>query len=838
MKKIKHIIIKPVIMKKVLLTSIICTLCLTGSITAQNDFSESTKSLKPQVLTSVMNEFPSEDQEGINYFYHETFNNIGGSIDAPIDFDFGESSYGNIQKELLDEEDFTITTRSTCKRAGEAVLVKGSQAYLNITLGELRGRGQNYDVYFRIKSETNEQTLFSIVSTNSGITLEGFYSAIVPTEWEWYMVSFTTGSKNTEIEFDTENDNIGFFVDEVLVVVKDTSLNGPTALPATNVDKGEFTANWFYSYDAKGVYLDVFYYDDELSTRETLSNTENFKDISIVDGKLNRDEPNMPENWNYRFTETMDKIFPKTDNGYSIVLNKEIEYLSTPNYDEAPYTKFSFDLKAQEGATGKLIVEEKLPRLYSSEDIYVNNPYEWAKIGEFNLEEYTSETKSIDLTSNLSKRGIYVRFTVIDNNDKGAEISNVSYTYGGDVIKAKNFEIHDLQLSAMKIIVDGLDANKEYFYRLRTYDDNYVSDYSAYVRANGNVPLDSMTAPEVLDAENVTTQGFTAAWIPSIYTNAYICEVYREYEAPEDIDNFVFFSEDFNTVYGGTVEKPVYGSIKQFQTISNYGVLPGFYIDHGLKAEGMLGIYNVYDPSKGWAYGHLNSPVYTMPDNKDFTLKVTALGKVGSKFKVSCYNDEGREMVTSRMGTFTKDNTPEEFSFKFPTSNYTFFEIELMEMEGAYTLLFDNMEISIDMEKGDVIKGRVDESQSMTATYDFKTPYWTPNDKIYYQVKSQFIQPNQYYSIDYYTSDPSKKVYVDYSGLVGINETANEETEIFVSNGELNVIIPQEETVSIYNISGTLTATYKAVEGLNIYPLTNNGVYIVKVGDKTTKVIK
>lgn len=824
-------------MKRKLLVTFLSALCIAGGANAQEDNCKEQKELKPISLASTLNTLPTEDQEGVVYFYHETFNKIGGSIETPEDFDLGGNAYGNIAKELLDEENFTVAIRG-CQKAGEAVLVKGEGAYLNIALGEMRGRGKAFDIYFRIKSETSETSLFSITTTNSAMILDGFYGAIVPTEWNWYSVHFDTGNGDTRLEFVTENEEIGFLIDEIIVVVNDTFLNGPTPLPATNADKGVFTANWFYSYDAKGVYLDVFSYADELSTRETKEETENFEDISIVDGKLNMEEPGMPEKWNYRFTKTMDKVFPKTDKGYSIVLNKAIEYLSTPNYDEAPYTKFSFDLKAQENATGKLIVEERIPRLYTSEDLYINNPYEWAKIGELDLTEYISETKSVDLTSNLSGNGIYVRFTVVDNNDKGAEISNVSYTYGGDIIKAKNFEIQDLQLSRNDYTADGLDPNKEWFYRLRTFDDNYVSDYSLYVRANGKVPSDDMVAPEVLDAENISAKGFTAKWLPSIYTHSYICEVFREYEAQKDIDNFVFMSEDFNTVFGGTIEEPIYGTIKQFSTIDNYGVLPGFMIDHGLKAEGMMGIYNVYDPSKGWAYGHLNSPVYSMPDNRDFHLNITAVGKAGLKFKVSCFNDEGREIETTRVGTFTMDNTPEEFTFKFPTSNYTFFEIELMEMENAYTILFDKMEIAIDLEKGDVIRGLVDESHTMTASYDFKTPYWTENDKIYYQVKSRFSQPNQYYSVDYYTSDPSRKVYVDYTGIVGIDNISTSENEVFVLNGELNVILSKAETVYVYNLSGVLTATYKAKEGLNIYPLKDNGVYIIKIDNQTVKVIK
>lgn len=830
-KNIKFIIMKAKIL--LLLTS----LAFLSNANAQEAQSTSANKFTHVELTAVAedNEFlPSKDDESIDFLYNETFNNLGGSIDSPLDFDFGNQQFGDIPQDLLTEKGFVVSTRHTCKRAGEAILVKGQSAYLAIALGEMKGRAKAFDVYFRIKSETSEESLFSIVCTNSGLVLEGNYSAIVPTEWTWYKVPFTTGSNNTTIEFDPEKVDNGILIDEILVVSKNTNLNGPTVLPALNPDSEEFTANWAYSYDTKGVYLDVFSYEDNVTTREIKSETQIFENINMVDGKLDREDTGMPKGWAYRFTKTMDKVFPKTGEGYSIVLNKEIEYMNTPNHDEAPYKSLSFTLKSQ-GNEGKLIIEEKLPRLYSKKDLYINNPYEWSEIAELNLSEYASEAKVVDLSSKLSQKGIYVRFRVEGTNDKGAEISNVSYSYGGDLQRAKIWEIQDLKLiNTTEYIVSEIDANTEYFYRVRSFDDNYISDYSPIVRGKGRVPSEEMEAPEVSDAENVTTAGFTARWIPSIYTSSYSCEIYREHEASANVDGLVFYSENFDNVEGGTIENPVYGEIAQSSSIGYYNALPGFMIDHGLKADGMLGIYNDYKPGKGWAYGHMISPVFSMPDTF-YKLKVTAVGKAGTKFKISSFNDEGREIQTSRVGTFTMDNTPEDFEFLFPASNYTFFEIELME-EG-YTLLFDKMEITIDLSAGDFIKGIVGEAQLTGAAYEYKTPNWSKDDKYYYQVKGIFIQPNIYHSLDIYISDPSRKVYVNYEG-VGINETEETEANVYVANGELNVVVPQEEIVRVYDLTGNLVGEYKANEGLNTYQINGNGMFIVTVNNKAVKVIK
>lgn len=93
---------------------------------------------------------PTEDtDESINYFYHETFDNIGGSMDNPVAFDFGTSSSGTIDEGSLTQKGFKVTTKNTCKRAGSSILVTGDMAYLAINLGEMRGRHKKYDLYFR-----------------------------------------------------------------------------------------------------------------------------------------------------------------------------------------------------------------------------------------------------------------------------------------------------------------------------------------------------------------------------------------------------------------------------------------------------------------------------------------------------------------------------------------------------------------------------------------------------------------------------------------------------------------------------------------------------------------
>lgn len=773
-----------------------------------------------------------ETDESINYFYHETFDNIGGSMENPVAFDFGSSNNGDIPAENLIAKDFTVSTRNTCKKAGTAILVTGKDSYLNITLGEMRGRGLKYDLYFRIKSENGTKSVFSIINTQSGMTTQSYYNASVPGDWTWYKVPFEYGNPNTAVEFDVEDPSNGFYIDEVLVVVNNTTLNGPIVQPATDIDNTEFTAHWFYSYDAKGVYLDVFSYDDELSTRETKSETQNFAEINVSNGLINKEEPNMPQGWNYRFTKMMDKVAPATDKGYSIVLNKAVEYLSTPNYDEAPYTKLSFDLKAEEGATGTLVVEEKLPQLYTQEDLWVNNPYVWSTVGEFNLSQYTSTKQTIDLTSALSKKGIYIRFTVKNNNDKGAEISNVSYTYGGDLVKGKKFEIQDMELTSKQFVVSGLDPNTEYFYRLRTFDDNYVSDYSIPVRGRGRIPTDKMVTPTVIAPDSITTASFRARWEQSIYTNSYQCQVYREYTAPEDKDGVVIFSEDFSSIEDGTIDSPVYGTIKSYSTISEYNVLPGFTVDHGLTANGMFGIYNAFKDGAGWAFGHLSSPVYTMPDGY-YTIKFTATAKPGAEFLIYSYNDESKDIQTSRKGTFTQ--TTQEFEFTFPSSNYTFFELELQQE--TYTILFDDMEISLDLKQGEKVTAIVDEAHAMGAYYTFNTPYWTKDDKIYYQVKGTYIQPSDYSSLDIWTSDPSNKQYVDYTG-VGINDIKTTEAEIYVADNILNINVTEEQPVTVYDLTGTPVAKYRANAGNNTYAIKGNGMFIVVVGNKATKIVK
>ncbi len=100
----------------------------------------------------------------------------------------------------------------------------------------------------------------------------------------------------------------------------------------------------------------------------------------------------------------------------------------------------------------------------------------------------------------------------------------------------------------------------------------------------------------------------------------------------------------------------------------------------------------------------------------------------------------------------------------------------------------------------------------------------------------------------YYMVIAYKKVYFDVESsnvsntiIVGDNSAVEgvriNDSKIFVSD-DLHVVLDTPEQVLIYNVSGTLIASYQGEAGENLFTLPAPGVYVVKAGKTITKVLK
>lgn len=845
---------------KVLLFAAFAGTCLSASAnsiqTTTSVKGETQKLIKVSEKANSTDGIPDEikdliEKEGTSIFYNEGFSKIPGSIDSPAEI---SGTRYQIDQNMLEDANIDVYAKGGKGVGGAVMIESGGSNYLSFWLGETRGRHRNITIIFHTKSANPQSdATFDFLITQSGLIASKFENVSTSSDGDWFYESLIAGNPDMQLEIDPTNEN-GIIIDRMIITTPDTVLNGVMLLPPSSIEEESFTANWKVSYDAKGVLLDVFSYSDEETVTEIKNEEQSFADLNITNGKLNKENPGMPDNWYYRFSKETEKNVETTGSSFAPVINKSIEYISTPNNDEIPYKSLSFDLKGNASSKAYLIVEEKQPSInqqtYDSQSMWINDSYKWNEIGRLPLKEYTDFT-TVDLTENMSGKGIYIRFRISEDDiNYGAAITNIKYSYGGDTRKEKIYvdEIHDLDLPAemTSYTVSDLEPEKEYFYRLRTYDDNYVSDYSINQRGRGILSAKEFKAPVTKNPTNVTEPqngkkaSFTANWESPITATFSTCQVEREFCAKEEIKDFAFLTcDDFSSLIEGTVEDPVIIDGNSIPTSYIGNVLPGYTITNGAVAKNMLGIK--------YYSGMLTSPVYDFEEGGYFKLNLhVANGKSGDELLVTCYNDEEGSYMSSRKLTLKEGS--EDLSVEFPMTNYTYFTIKFNnissnESSGRY-VYFDRLEISMDLDSGDKVNGIIDEALTFGNEYDFRINNLTRGDNIGYKVIGTYQYGSEYSIIETIKSEPSNLMIVwkDYNGTSGIGqnitECNNKDFKVVKNNGSIGVELSHGSEISVYDISGNIIERIKGSAGYNQINIANNGVYIIKVDNDCVKIVK
>ncbi len=126
---------------------------------------------------------------------------------------------------------------------------------------DLSGNSGNYAITFRAKSDT-PGAFYLIMDSNSG-----FSSGYISSEWEQYTIALSSGSgisggsNNTLICFSAYCDML---IDDI--VVDDSGIGIPQALPASNFTRDGFNVNWLETQNAKSYLINVFTLDYNVST--------------------------------------------------------------------------------------------------------------------------------------------------------------------------------------------------------------------------------------------------------------------------------------------------------------------------------------------------------------------------------------------------------------------------------------------------------------------------------------------------------------------------------------------------------------------------------------------
>ncbi len=116
------------------------------------------------------------------------------------------------------------------------------------------------------------------------------------------------------------------------------------------------------------------------------------------------------------------------------------------------------------------------------------------------------------------------------------------------------------EIEALSENIAGLDANREYFFRIRALNNNIKSEFSDVVAAK-TAPLD---IPETTDATDHTHRSFIANWKPSANAQSYLVSVYTDPELTVPVPNYIDFEtvDDSLHVYDLRPDKQYYYTVK------------------------------------------------------------------------------------------------------------------------------------------------------------------------------------------------------------------------------------------------------------------------------------
>ena len=257
-----------------------------------------------------------------------------------------------------------------------------------------------------------------------------------------------------------------------------------------------------------------------------------------------------------------------------------------------------------------------------------------------------------------------------------------------------------------------------------------------------------------------------------------------------------------------------------------------WYINYVASKDGCIGIDNSLVHVLG--YGYMYSPLYDLTpfDGKasfditlasdDATMATISLAEIGAgnvlneieTFKVSV----SKEMTTQHV-EFTKGSKQ---------------CCVLIHFDLGYYLYIKNLKLTVDMPEGSKIEIPFD-SKITESTDEQKFAVDNieigANDRLSYDVVAALSTEEIYVE-----SPKSDRMYVDFTTSIKDLDVMQTKPAVKVYGNELYVENPKAETVEVFNVDGMKMHSDKSGDAVVKTTLSGRGIYIVKVGNKVTKV--
>lgn len=397
------------------------------------------------------------------------------------------------------------------------------------------------------------------------------------------------------------------------------------------------------------------------------------------------------------------------------------------------------------------------------------------------------------------------------------KLSVYSYINGGTYYEER-VPFLEQTVSTNSFLVTGLDENTIYYYTVQgTMQDGEITMISKELQVQPNI-----AAPEVMQATDVTSTSFVANWGTVKRANKYLATVYKEHTAT---------AEETYALADGNFESYTTNETSNLTLPRETGA-GMWYINYVATKDGCIGIDNSLVHVLG--YGYMYSPLYDL----------TPFGGKAS-FDITLASDDAT-MATISLAEIGAGNVLNEIeTFKVPVSKeMTTQHVEftkgskqccvLIHFDLGYYLYIKDLKLTVDMPEGSKIEIPFD-SKITESTDEQKFAVDNlevgANDRLSYDVVAALSNDEIYVE-----SPKSDRMYVDFTTSINDLDVMQTKPAVKVYGNELYVENPKAETVEVFNVDGMKMYSDKSGDAVVKTTLSGRGIYIVKVGNKVTKV--
>ena len=338
----------------------------------------------------------------------------------------------------------------------------------------------------------------------------------------------------------------------------------------------------------------------------------------------------------------------------------------------------------------------------------------------------------------------------------------------------------------------------------------------------------SLPAPALLEETDITGNAFTANWEEIEDVDAYIFRLLAEHTAIQD-ETFYYTNTDFsNVVSEGTTSSPEV--VDSWEMMIN-----GWHIYMPILIDGAIGVTGKYYYNE--QYGTITSPVSDFSsDNGNITISFKAYGNINDELEVSLFTPAyGYYDIADYKYVRIGNDGWNEYSVSLRKGmEESYIEITYF---GAGDVFFDDIKLYQTITEGETKTFILESSEIQATSHRVTVDDAHINDILYYQVAAtKFVYSQNgdkiIGSIDSGFSD-TRMSPTNTTGVESIY--AQQKAVAYFHNGLLNISNPDNETVFVYSINGS--CLYQSMTDGTADIILPKGVYIVKVGDKTAKII-